>query len=121
MAKILVLHGPNLNLLGEREPGIYGRTTLADVAKKVGVHVTTVSLALRNHGSIPLERREQVRRVRPERPVGEGLDAERPQRVIGLGPRRAHVVQAPSDAASSTAPTKAPTPQIRSRARSRAT
>src|SRR6201994_3259691 len=35
MATILVLHGPNLNLLGTREPHFYGHDSLADIAKRL--------------------------------------------------------------------------------------
>ena len=47
--KILVLHGPNLNLFGRREPHIYGTTTLAeidarlaDLAAELGIELETI-------------------------------------------------------------------------------
>ena len=40
MRTILLIHGPNLNLLGEREPDIYGRTTLNDINDMVETAAT---------------------------------------------------------------------------------
>lgn len=39
---VLILNGPNLNLLGQREPGVYGAKTLDDVRKDCEIHVVTL-------------------------------------------------------------------------------
>lgn len=45
MAQLLVLHGPNLNLLGTREPEVYGRATLAEI--DTGLHQAAAAAGLR--------------------------------------------------------------------------
>ena len=51
--KILVINGPNLNMLGIREPGLYGRETYADLLEKIRKHAektgTEVSFFQSNH------------------------------------------------------------------------
>jgi 3-dehydroquinate dehydratase-2 len=63
---ILVVHGPNLNLLGTREPGIYGHTTLAEIdadlvkaGEGLGVTVETFQS---NHEGAMIDRIQEARR-----------------------------------------------------------
>jgi len=44
--KILIINGPNLNLLGEREPEIYGHESLSDVCDWMGDHAISQGLEL---------------------------------------------------------------------------
>lgn len=65
MKKILVLHGPNLNLLGTREPEVYGSHTLADIdaalvllARELGAEALTFQS---NHEGALIDRIHQAR------------------------------------------------------------
>jgi len=67
MTALLVLNGPNLNLLGQRQPEIYGRTSLADIeamcqskAKDLGV---SVSFLQSNHEGTLIDAIHQARGV----------------------------------------------------------
>ena len=51
MADILVLHGPNLNMLGQREPDKYGTTTLADINQQLSASASANGLRLDNFQS----------------------------------------------------------------------
>lgn len=51
MASILVINGPNLNMLGRREPEIYGRQTLADIIEELEHQADDYNVRLRNFQS----------------------------------------------------------------------
>lgn len=65
--KILVLHGPNLNLLGEREPEVYGRTTLAEIDARLrelaAKRGATVESFQSNHEGQLIDRIQAARRT----------------------------------------------------------
>lgn len=58
--RLLVLHGPNLNLLGTREPNHYGQTTLADINLALAERAATANVDLEsfqsNHEGALIER-----------------------------------------------------------------
>ena len=45
--KILLIHGPNLNMLGVREPGIYGQLTLDEINRRLQDHASAQGIELR--------------------------------------------------------------------------
>ncbi len=45
--RITILHGPNLNLLGQREPEVYGRLTLAEIDRRLHEYAAEVGAELR--------------------------------------------------------------------------
>ena len=68
MAKILVLHGPNLNLLGTREPEVYGHATLADIDAKLASNARASGMELVSYQSNA--EHELVERVQSARDDG---------------------------------------------------
>ena len=46
LRKVLVLHGPNLNLLGTREPQIYGGETLADIGNRLAAQAVSAGIKM---------------------------------------------------------------------------
>ncbi|MBU6187094.1 MAG: type II 3-dehydroquinate dehydratase [Cyanobacteria bacterium REEB444] len=60
---ILVIHGPNLNLLGYREPTVYGRATLSDVNALIEAEATSlnvlVTLFQSNHEGVIIDQIQQ--------------------------------------------------------------
>ncbi|MDR0401826.1 MAG: type II 3-dehydroquinate dehydratase [Endomicrobium sp.] len=46
MKKILIINGPNINMLGKREPSIYGNDTIKDIEKKIITLAKKVSLSI---------------------------------------------------------------------------
>lgn len=65
MARILLLNGPNLNLLGSREPGVYGSTTLAEIEAQLEAEAAKLGHQLdsyqKNQEGLLVERIHQAR------------------------------------------------------------
>ena len=62
---ILLLHGPNLNLLGTRQPNIYGSMTLADIDSALERHLSPFEIELRsaqsNHEGLLIDHLQEAR------------------------------------------------------------
>ena len=65
LLRLLILHGPNLNLLGEREPSIYGTMTLVELNRRLRKHARgkfKLSIFQSNHEGEIIDRIHEARR-----------------------------------------------------------
>ena len=84
---VVVLNGPNLNLLGKREPEIYGRETLADVEAECRRVGKELGLAIEFHQS---NREYEIIDLDSRRPRARGRDCRQSRRLhphLGRHPR----------------------------------
>ena len=65
---VLLLNGPNLNLLGTREPHLYGRDTLAQIERRLAARAKSAGVKLEclqtNHEGVAVDRVQQAQRER---------------------------------------------------------
>jgi 3-dehydroquinate dehydratase-2 len=65
---VLLLNGPNLNLLGTREPHLYGRDTLAQIERRLATRAKAAGMKLEclqtNHEGVAVDRVQQAQRER---------------------------------------------------------
>jgi 3-dehydroquinate dehydratase-2 len=65
-ASVLLLNGPNLNLLGSREPHLYGRDTLAQIERRLAARAKAAGVKLAclqtNHEGVAVDRVQRAKR-----------------------------------------------------------
>ncbi len=91
---VLVVHGPNLNLLGRREPGVYGTQTLAEVDRAIAEEAAALGVSVRFEPCSTTARARSIDAIHGRRRMG-GRDRHQSRRLHALFLRVARRRQPP--------------------------